>query len=753
MKTYSSGKIIHLITLLMLVSSLRSFSQLSKGDIQSGFGVDADTKAGFVKYGPATGLITTDDWFGPMTGTSRGVIDTSNAAFYKAQLQANKNISFSKRMSVPMYSKVNSTLWLDGIYARDYISQRNTLGIVIAKDSTSFGGGSKNGEHPASWSSTTFSVADKTDFIDVYAHMRRNGLTVNDSLWFFSSVTTTGTSGSRYYDVELYKNDMTHNPVTGNFTTAGTDQGHTSWKFDASGNIIQTGDMIIAVNLSTGTTPVIEVRIWVAFSTFNTVSPLLFKWGNFDGNTSSGGFGYASITSKTGSTAFGSGISNHTITALTDTTNAGPWGSANLVGAGHQWSSNFQSLQFVEVGINLTRIGVDPGLYTALGSSACDEIFSSIFFKSRSSSSFTSALQDFVAPIEFLNLPALNYIVQTDTISCNQPVGILKILNNTSSGYFTWKTIGGNIVSSNNDSTTINISAPGKYILQASQKDGCPIKGNDTLTVLADTSKPVAYAAVGSNAMGQPQLMGGDTTASNYSTIFGGSEGLLWNWTGPNGFNSTVQNPVINNTWGNYILSVTEKRNGCSASSGVYVNFSILKLHKLELTGSWSSNTVLLAWKNNAGEAIDYYEIEKSAFGSGFQAIGKVDDVDSSEKEILYRDMHPVTGAKYRVKAVTITGNIYYSSVITVNETEKKENAYLINNYKRLYLIANAGQSANARIILYDLFGKMLKMQQAKIAKGKNTIEIESSDIKENQVLIIKAYIGNELILIEKIIH
>src|SRR5687767_8027330 len=186
-----------LISLMLLVITPDAFSQLSNGGVHAYFGVDADTRNAYVKYGPSTGNIASDDWFGPMSGNTRGVIDTSNAAYYKSQLQANRNITFSKGMAVPMYTKVNNTLWLDGIYARDHVSQRNILGTVTARDSSSFSGGSKNGDNPSTWAGATASVDDKIDFIDVYAHMRRNGLTVTDSLWFFSSVSTAGTSGSR----------------------------------------------------------------------------------------------------------------------------------------------------------------------------------------------------------------------------------------------------------------------------------------------------------------------------------------------------------------------------------------------------------------------------------------------------------------------------------------------------------------------------------------------------------------------------
>lgn len=737
MKTYIQTAKLSISTLVLMFLSVHSIGQLTNGGVQANFGVDADTKAGYLKYTSALGLLSTDDWYGPMTGTGRGVIDTSNFATYKLSLINKKNISFTKRMSVPMYSKVNSTLWLDGIYARDYTD----------KDTTSFSGGLKNGDDPSSWSGVTSTVSNKADFLDVFAHMRRNGLTVSDSLWFFSSVSTLGTSGARYYDVELYKNDLTYSRTTNSFTSAGPDQGHTQWKFDATGKIIATGDMIIAVNSATSSTPTIEVRIWVSYNTYNTVVPGLFKFGVYDGNTSSGGFGYASITSNTGGTAFGSGISNYTITTITDTTNAGPWGTTSSSGT---WSANFQSEQFVEVGINLTRIGVDPGLYTALGSSACDEIFSSILFKSRSSSSFTSALVDFVAPIDFLNLAALNYTVKTDSISCSKPVGALKITNNSTSGYFSWKTIGGNISSATSDSTTVNVTAAGKYILQASQKEGCPIQGNDTLIVVADTSKPISSAAVVSNSVGRPQLLGGDTTASNYATSFGGSKGLLWSWTGPNGFNSTAQNPLTNGDNGTYTLTVTEKRNGCTKSSSVSVFFSMLQFHSLQLTGSWVSNHVLLSWKNSAGNEINYYEIQRSVEAGNFITIDKVQGSVATQN-VTYKDLHPVNGGEYRIKAITKEGNVYYSSVIKLNTTTSAK-IYTSGGNDNIYLLAAVEKNVNAQVHLYDMSGKLLSHQQVMISKGNNTIRIQAP-AKRNQLIIINVIAGNELLLVEKFIN
>jgi hypothetical protein len=232
------------VIIFFLLLHLEGFSQLSTGGFHAGFGVDADSKAGYLKYGPVTGTIASDDWFSSPTASGTNIIDTSNAAYYRSLLQAGNNISFSKRMSTPLYTSISGKIWLDAIYTRDYVTGPT--------DSTTFAGGGKNGDDPASWHGIVSPIPDKTDLVDVFGHMRRNGINVHDSLWFFTGVSTVGTAGARYFDIELYKNKITYNPATGSFNTGGPDAGHSQWLFDAAGNITQTGDMIIAVSYSSG---------------------------------------------------------------------------------------------------------------------------------------------------------------------------------------------------------------------------------------------------------------------------------------------------------------------------------------------------------------------------------------------------------------------------------------------------------------------------------------------------------------------
>jgi len=531
--------------------------QLNNGGKYANFGVDGDTRSNWMKYGLVTGAVTSDDWFAPSL-TGNNVIDTSNAASYLSLLRGGGNISFYKRMSAPLYSKIGGRLWLDGVYGRDFSA------AASLKDSTTFTIASKNGDNPSNWRGGVSSFPDKNDLIDVYAHMRRDGITVYDSLWLFTGVSTFGVNGSRYFDIELYKNNFSYDRTTGMFTTAGTSAGHTEWLFDPIGNVIQTGDMILAVTFTPGAAPVVDVRIWVSQSTWSTVSPADFSFtAAFDGATPA--YGYASIVSNSGTTAFGAGISNYSTTAAQDTTYATPWGSNNSTTG---WNAQYQTQQFIEIGLNLTRIGLDPALYSTLGSNPCQSLFSSIFFKSRSSASFTSQMQDFMVPLTFVMPPTLDYTLTPDTLRCNKTVGTIQITNHTTIGNYTWQTLGGgNISGSNADSSQLTITKPGTYIVSASPADGCPATRMDTVVIPIDTSRPVASVAVGMvGNFSYLQLYGGNTSASNYPTPFGGSQGLTWAWSGPNSFSSTIQNPRTvdtTNAWGTYQLIVTEKRNGC----------------------------------------------------------------------------------------------------------------------------------------------------------------------------------------------
>lgn len=668
---------------------LYAHAQLNNGGLYALFGVDGDSRTNWMKYGSPTGPIASDDWFAP-SGTGNNVIDTTGSAAYRTLLEAGANISFNQRMSALLYAKVNGKLWVDAVYGRDYEAASSL------KDSTTFTSADKNGGNPNSWTGGVTNTPDKNDLVDVYAHMRRDGVTVHDSLWLFTGVSTYGTTGSSYFDVELYKNSFTYNAATGTFSSAGPDAGHTQWLFDNAGNILQTGDMIIAVNYSPGVPPVVDVRIWVSRTTISTKVPAFFNFGGtFNGASALATLGYASIVSKAGATAWGGGISNYSASAAQDTTYATPWGTGAPTG-GNNWSPTYLSQQFMEVGLNLTRMGVDPALYSTL--SPCQALFSNIFFKSRSSNAFTSNLQDFMTPLTFTRTPVMNFGVTPDTLLCNRTTGVITLTDTTTAAYYSWTTPSGKITGANSDSSVLNISQPGTYIVSASPASGCPATRQDTVVVPIDTVPPVATAAA--------------AVYGNQIQLFGGAPGLSYSWTGPGAFSSLIQNPATDTVWGRYLLTVTSPRNGCTDTASVMTSDAmliILLTNNLQLSGAYANGVVNLHWTDlSSASSYTIERMDNDAFVPLYAGDG-----------MYYTDTHPLPGVSYyRVKAISRSGEVYYSPVISVSTS--LDRIYVSGNT----LVAQSSATTSGVLVLYDISGRTVTRQVVGLATGTNTFAL-----------------------------
>jgi hypothetical protein len=724
----------YFLSLLFSFSCYHLSAQLANGGLHANFGVDADTRADYIKYGPAVGSVKSEDWFS-LSGVSKGVIDTTNAAYFKSLLVKNENICFVKKMSAPLYTKWNNALWIDAVYCRDYIKLDSAH-----LDTTSFSIACKNAGDPTTWVGGPGGVSNKNDLLDVYTHMRRNGTSITDSLWLFTAASTTGTSGSRYYDIELFKNNFSFDGATGKFSSPGPDGGHTQWTFDAAGNVTQTGDLIIAITYNPGSAPIIEVRIWVARSVYNSANPAFFKFnGQFDANTNNAPYGYASIVSKTGNTAFGSGAGNYTATA-TDSTYSTPWGTTTS-----SWNANYEPLQVVEIGLNLTRIGLDPSLYTALGNQACGSFFKSIFYKSRSSASFSSSLNDFVGPLDFMRIPVLDHTIKTDTLSCKKLVGTLRVTSNTTAALYQWRTPTGTNVAA----SSLAVNKPGAYVLQSTIATGCAVGRTDTVIVLSDSLKPVATANMGASLLGQIQLFGGDPVASNYPTAFGGSKGLSYSWTGPSAFTSILQNPLIS-LWGQYNITVTELRNGCTSTASVFASLAVLSEHNLNLKGDKSTRGVKLTWNNPMHKDAIAYEVERSVPGKPFAKIAtlRADALLTAGAFTYNDDQAGTTKNIYRIREVNQASQYSYSNIVTVQaDLLAKDRIQLLQNQDRskLYLNINTETNAEGSVAVYSVSGELLYVQKFRLWKGNNSIEVNSSRLLANQLKIATVYVGNEL--------
>ena len=255
-------------TALVAILALTVFSTTQAQTYNTGsianFGIDGDVKSGEHLEGTFTAS-GTDDWFSKNSGI--GVIDTTGGSTIKNALLANGNSTYTMGMAYPLYSVVGGKLLMDARYVRDNMGLSGSI-----KDSTTFATGAKNGMSPDTWNTSPngAQVIDKTDIIDGFAHMRRNGTIATgatpDHLLLFMGASTAATSGNRFLDLELYKTRLAYNKTTGVFSNQGpaSSGGHTTWEFNADGSIRAIGDVDITFDFSSSNITDIGVYLWMA---------------------------------------------------------------------------------------------------------------------------------------------------------------------------------------------------------------------------------------------------------------------------------------------------------------------------------------------------------------------------------------------------------------------------------------------------------------------------------------------------------
>lgn len=443
-----------------------TIAQITTPVIKANFGVDADLRANY--YNGAVNSAV-DDWYNNGTlGSGQFMIDTTGAAAIVSgytSYPVSRMFSFSRLMRPTPYSTVNNRLVLDAVFHRDF----------HGTDSTVYASGSnKNGMNPNTWTCPVAqNIPDKNDILDVFAHVRRAGPNITDSLWMFGGISIVNTNGNRYFDFELYQTDIYYDRPNRVFKGYGSDAGHTSWKFDASGNVLQTGDIIFSAEFGSSVLTAIEARVWIDKASLN-INPVNFNWGGqFDGASSGAQYGYASIVPKTAG-AFYTGIQS------TNGTWAGPF---SLVLQDNSVVTNYVANQFMEISVNLTKLGIDPGTFS---DNPCGTPFRRVLIKTRASTSFTAELKDFVWPFSMFNYPPVDAYSEFIYFCQTFPPTTIYVLNPNPTSIYTWSTSNGNIVGTN-VGPSIVVDAPGTYIVTQQLHDQCLAYSIDSVVMMFDS--------------------------------------------------------------------------------------------------------------------------------------------------------------------------------------------------------------------------------------------------------------------------
>jgi hypothetical protein len=268
----------------------------------------------------------------------------------------------------------------------------------------------------------------------------------------------------------MYQTDLTYNRSTLKFTGFGPDAGHTSWQFDAAGNIIKAGDIIFSAEYQSASLTFIEARIWVNQASLS-ISPVAFAWsGQFDGASNGATYGYASIQPKGAGTYYtGLQCANNT------------WGGPfSIILQNDAIATNYIAKQYVEFSVNLTKLGLDP--VTSITGDPCGMPFRKLLVKTRASASFTAQLKDFVAPVAMFIAPKADIATGTPSMCSSGSIGEIHVTNPVSTSTYQWTTPNGNIISSPTG-PSIFIDKPGTYIVAQYLMVGCTAYARDTIQV------------------------------------------------------------------------------------------------------------------------------------------------------------------------------------------------------------------------------------------------------------------------------
>lgn len=703
------------------------------------FGVDGDIAANERAEG-AFEPSGSHDWFAGGATAAYSVFDTLGAAALKPVLSAGANQAFTRKMQHAPFSVQDGVLLLGGTFARDHYGVDNTGGLG---DPTMFVPSAltnKSTAAPGSWTTVPSggTLPSKSDIIDAYIHMRRNGTSVAagspSPLLIYLAASTLSTGGDHYLDFELYKSEITYNSTTGLFSSAGPalTGGRNIWEFNADGTVKTYGEMALSFSFSSTEVSDIAIYIWVPYSTYSGTDPRGFdfvKKNGWEGALGSSGYGYARIQPNAGDVLQAWGTVN------SSSTPAPAWGTQSregASGAGGYFSAQYSAGQLAEAAINLSSLGIDPAF--ASGGGQCGSPYVKVLVKSRSSSAFASSLQDFVAPFELFEAPVMPApVVEPALITCSQATQTLQPREVISGAIYKWTTTEGRIISGATTPQAV-VAAGGRYFLSAALYEGC----SETITevvVAADTLRPVASAGYTGFLSADPgsyiTLRGGDAEACNYDTAFGPSAGLAWIWTGPDGYTATEQNPRAS-AEGVYHLTVKELRNGCTATASVEVSMAgqmTLPLALLHFTGSEQGRAVELSWSVEENRRAGWFEVQEAAGASGFTAAAVVLATGTKDRE-TYSIKVRFNGepATYRLKTVDREGKVQYSRAIRITGKPTPEEVRLnvLQNpvIGDLVVAYSAEESSPVTVRLFTAAGQLVYSGRQSCAPGVNQLLI-----------------------------
>jgi hypothetical protein len=701
-----------------------------------------------------------NDWFKRKvsTATGEGVFDGrgDTADLWFHTVATKNNWSFFVNGQYEAYHKNKGITWIKAAYLRDN----------VGNDSTYFAGSNKNAQDPTTqWAGGVVNNATgKDDIIDGGLFIVRDtlgtykGSNHKDSLWFMGFFVTESQSGSRLADYELFRRQANYSKITGKFTNTGNpgQGGHSAWEFNKStGLITYFGDIIVATEAGSSGVQLIDLRIWMRKAQYDSMlanqaaTPAGFKFNVATGGglvpfqAGLNGYGYASVDFAAASVPFFIGEVSDTLTFRPTP----PWGSYDASGTRILPGGQYNQGQFIEFGLNLTALNMDPVGYKFLDPTKdwCETPFTSIMIKTRTSGSASATLKDFIGPTNF-KLDPLSLTSSNTGKNCITDTASLLVTNNTganANAYYEWVNTSspGTVLST---SPTYKTTTAGTYKVYVSRGPGCLRVDSNTRVVKLDTLTPFATAVPKYTVTPDAVTMtwiGGDSAQSVINTSrdpsFGNSQGITWKWQGPIPTATVVATTKnYTQTFGanlsvKYLLTVTEKRNGCADTE--YVFLTTLDLHMKDFHCSSLGNAVQLNWETLYEKDMRSFQVYRNK-GATYEQIAEIPAYGYSNtlRSYTYTDNTPnENGSTYKLVGINKFGQTEFvdycsrggSRPITLNNNISMS-PNPVNNV--LNVRANLTEAKTLHCRLVDVNGRVISAFSFNGTDGVNNYSLKT---------------------------
>jgi hypothetical protein len=174
----------------------------------------------------------------------------------------------------------------------------------------------------------------------------------------------------------------------------------------------------------------------------------------------------------------------------------------------------------MEFSVNLSKLGLDPYL---MSNNVCGMPFRKILIKSRSSTSFTSELKDFVGPFDFFRAPRANAAAVIPMFCGSNGITDINVTNPLVTSVYTWTTPNGHIIT-DTIGTSITVDKPGMYIVRQELMDSCGTAyAKDTVIVTLDSNCAVLKTNIlnfGVKTDHSSAHLNWSTSANKYTSYF-----------------------------------------------------------------------------------------------------------------------------------------------------------------------------------------------------------------------------------------